>query len=48
MLTKEVQGDEIKMSLLTIHSQDHLMTVITFKDMAAEMIDLYKKMDSKA
>ncbi|MDW3796905.1 PTS mannose transporter subunit IIA [Staphylococcus saprophyticus] len=48
MLTKEAQGDEIKMSLLTIHSQDHLMTAITFKDMAAEMIDLYKKMDSKA
>ncbi|SUM81885.1 PTS lactose/cellobiose transporter subunit IIA [Staphylococcus saprophyticus] len=48
MLTKEAQGDEIKMSLLTIHSQDHLMTAITFKEMAAEMIDLYKKMDSKA
>ncbi|PHK49945.1 PTS lactose/cellobiose transporter subunit IIA [Staphylococcus edaphicus] len=46
MLTKEAQGDEIKMSLLTIHSQDHLMTAISFKDMAEEMIDLYRKIES--
>ncbi|WP_436865517.1 PTS lactose/cellobiose transporter subunit IIA [Staphylococcus pseudoxylosus] len=42
MLSKEAQGENITMTLLTVHSQDHLMTAITFKDIAQEMIDLYK------
>ncbi|MGW7976267.1 PTS lactose/cellobiose transporter subunit IIA [Staphylococcus xylosus] len=42
MLSKEAQGENITMTLLTVHSQDHLMTAITFKDLAQEMIDLYK------
>ncbi|HLR18852.1 MAG TPA: PTS lactose/cellobiose transporter subunit IIA [Staphylococcus sp.] len=43
MLTKEAQGEDIQMTLLTVHSQDHLMTAITFKDIAQEMIELYKE-----
>ncbi|MDK9846730.1 MULTISPECIES: PTS lactose/cellobiose transporter subunit IIA [Staphylococcus] len=43
MLTKEAQGEHINLTLLTVHSQDHLMTAITFKDLAQEMIDLYKE-----
>ncbi|HCW36206.1 MAG TPA: PTS cellobiose transporter subunit IIA, partial [Staphylococcus sp.] len=37
---------ESELNLLLIHSQDHLMNAITVKDLANEMIDLYKEMKS--
>lgn len=43
LLTKEAQGDQMTVTLLTVHSQDHLMTAIAFTDLAKEIIDLYKK-----
>lgn len=43
MLTKEAQGDHMTVTLLTVHSQDHLMTAIAFTDLAKEIIDVYKK-----
>ncbi|WP_208559239.1 PTS lactose/cellobiose transporter subunit IIA [Marinilactibacillus kalidii] len=43
LLTREASGDSIEMSLLMVHGQDHLMNAITFKDIAVEVIDLYKK-----
>lgn len=43
MLTKEAQGDHMKVTLLVVHSQDHLMNAITFRDLAGEMVDLYEK-----
>lgn len=42
MLTEEAQGKQQDLTLLTVHSQDHLMTAIAFNDIAKEMIDLYK------
>jgi PTS system cellobiose-specific IIA component len=44
MLTQEAQGNHAKVGLLTVHSQDHLMTAITFRDLAGEIIDLYKRL----
>ena len=43
MLTKEAQGDHMTVTLLTVHSQDHLMTAIAFTDLAKEIIELYKR-----
>ena len=43
MLTKEAQGDHMTVTLLTVHSQNHLMTAIAFTDLAKEIIDLYKR-----
>ena len=43
LLTKEDQGDHMTVTLLTVHSQDHLMTAIAFKDLAVEIIELHKK-----
>ncbi|AVQ35187.1 PTS lactose/cellobiose transporter subunit IIA [Staphylococcus kloosii] len=43
MLTEEAQGHHHELTLLTVHSQDHLMTAIAFNDIAKEMIDLYKE-----
>lgn len=47
LLTAEANGDDIVMSLLMVHSQDHLMTGMTFKDLAKEIIDLYQYIDKK-
>ncbi|MGH1831053.1 PTS lactose/cellobiose transporter subunit IIA [Enterococcus gilvus] len=41
MLTSEAQGKPTEITLLTVHSQDHLMTSIAFCDLAKEIIDLY-------
>lgn len=45
-LTQEASGDRVELSLLLIHGQDHLMTALTFIDMAKEVIALYEKIDS--
>ncbi len=44
MLTEEASGNNITITLLTVHSQDHLMTAMAFTDLAKEIIDIYKKM----
>ncbi len=43
LLTKEAQGEHMTVTLLTVHSQDHLMTAITFTDLAKEIIDLHRE-----
>ncbi|MBS5820355.1 MAG: PTS lactose/cellobiose transporter subunit IIA [Enterococcus gilvus] len=43
LLTKEAQGEHLDLNLLTVHSQDHLMTSIAFTDLAKEIIDVYRK-----
>ncbi len=47
MLTKEAQGEHMNVTLLAVHSQDHLMTAIAFKDLATEIIGLYRRLDEK-
>ncbi len=47
LLTKEASGDTIELSLLMIHGQDHLMTAVTMKDLASEIIDVYRKLDGQ-
>ncbi|KRO16944.1 PTS lactose/cellobiose transporter subunit IIA [Lacticaseibacillus saniviri] len=44
MLTKEAQGEHTEVNLYMVHAQDWLMTSLTFKDMAATMIDLYHRL----
>lgn len=47
MLTQEAQGEHVEVTLLTVHSQDHLMTAIAFTDLAKEIIDLYRRIDNE-
>lgn len=44
LLTAEANGEAFTITLLTIHSQDHLMTSITFNDLAKEVIDVYRRL----
>lgn len=45
LLTKEAQGNHMQVTLLAVHSQDHLMTSLAFTDIAKEVIDVYKRID---
>lgn len=47
MLTDEANGKHAKVTLLTVHSQDHMMNAITFRDLAGEIVDLYRRLDGK-
>lgn len=47
LIQNEVNGNKNEVSLLMVHAQDHLMTAITIKDLAAEMIDLYDLLNKK-
>jgi len=46
LLTEEANGNHTELSLLMIHAQDHLMTALTFLDMAKELIDVYSAMEA--
>lgn len=43
LLAQEASGDSVELNLLLIHAQDHLMTAMTYRDLAEEMIELYKR-----
>lgn len=45
MLTREAQGEETSISLLMVHAQDHLMTSLTFVDLAKEVVEVYKRFE---
>lgn len=42
LLTEEARGEKLDLTLLVVHSQDHLMTSITFVELAKEIVDLYR------
>lgn len=44
LLQREAQGSGVTPSILLIHAQDHLMTSMTVKDMAVEMVELYQRL----
>jgi PTS system cellobiose-specific IIA component len=43
LIQKEAAGEATEISLLLVHSQDHLMTAMLCKDLAKEFIELYRK-----
>lgn len=47
LLTKEANEDSVEITLLMVHGQDHLMNAITVKDLAIEVIDVYRKIDGQ-
>lgn len=44
LLHKEAEGENIKISMLFIHAQDHLMTAISEKNLIVEIIKLRKEL----
>lgn len=46
MITQEVNGEPMELSLLTIHAQDHLMTAISEKKLIEQLIELTKTINT--
>lgn len=44
LLHREANQEKIEINVLLIHAQDHLMTSMTTRDLAEEMVELYKKL----
>ena len=44
LLQKYASGTEIKIEIIMVHAQDHLMTTMTLREVALEMLNLYKKL----
>lgn len=45
LVQKEAAGEEIRMGLILTHAEDQMASAETFKVMAEEMIELYKKLE---
>lgn len=45
LLTMEANGEAVNMTFLTVHAQDHLMTVMLFRDMVKNFIRMYKRIN---
>lgn len=42
LLQQEASGESSPINVMLIHSQDHLMTSMTVRDLAVEIIEIYK------
>ena len=47
LLHEYAGGTEITIEIIMVHAQYHLMTTMTLREVALEMLELYKKVDSK-
>ena len=45
LIQGEAVNDKIEFSLLLVHAQDHLMTTMTFKDLAVKIIEIHEKIN---
>ncbi len=43
----EGKGEMTPVTLYLVHAQDHIMNAITFRDLAVEIVDLYKRLAEK-
>lgn len=46
LLNAEVNGEELPFSIILIHSQDHLMTTMSYEQSVKDTIQVYKKIAS--
>lgn len=44
LLTAEASGNNAEVTLLMVHSQDHLMNAISYIGLTQELIDVYKRL----
>lgn len=46
LLQSYASGEEVVMEVIMVHAQDHLMTTMTLREMAIELLAMYKKFDN--
>lgn len=42
LVQKEAQGEKVEISMLFMHSEDHLMSTLTMKELVIELLDIFK------
>ncbi|WP_080146487.1 PTS lactose/cellobiose transporter subunit IIA [Marinilactibacillus piezotolerans] len=42
LLQNEARGEGQSLNIILVHSQDHLMTAMTVRDLAIEIVELYR------
>lgn len=47
LLQDYANGETINVEIIMVHAQDHLMTTMTLREVALEMLELYKKVETK-
>jgi len=47
LIQGEARGEKADIKILLIHAQDHLMNAMTVRDLAKEIIDVYKYTNGK-
>jgi len=47
LICREADGEDVKMGVLMVHAQDHLMTSLLARDLIEEIITLYSKISIK-
>ncbi|ETI69115.1 PTS lactose/cellobiose transporter subunit IIA [Neobacillus vireti] len=43
LIQGEIRGEKTEISLLMVHAQDHLMNAMMVRDLAVEMVELYRR-----
>jgi len=44
LIQQAAKGEKIEINLFMVHAQDHIMTAILAKDLAAEIVELHRAM----
>ena len=44
LLVSEANGNAVNLNVLLVHAQDHLMTSMTLKSLAVEIIDIHEEL----
>ena len=47
LIQSEIRGENVTLSLLMVHAQDHIMNAITLVDLTREIIDILKSKEGK-
>lgn len=42
LIQAEMRGEKTELSLIMVHGQDHLMNAMTVRDLALQMIEMYR------
>lgn len=45
LLSKEASGEKVEVDLLLVHAEDQMMSAETFRIIAKEMIEIYKRLE---
>lgn len=43
LIQKEAGGEKYDIPIILVHAQDHLMTAMTVKDLAIEIVEIYQR-----